>query len=186
MCKHVFVCMYKGYIYLIKLLKGSTSQPLSLKERQYLYANVIHHVHNLYLIVIVPIFKWKKDQRYIKLNSLISDNVSLKAHILMKAAISLSFYSLFSSYDRHWNIDISIKVGKVTLKVKVQRWQQEVYCFDKSWAILWWKNNHNMFSRKNSTLQILKLLQPCCRLASGQFLSPLTYYVDGWEFPDKT
>lgn len=64
-CKHGWVCVHKEYIYFIKMPKRSMTQSLPLRERHYLHSVVTHHLHNLYLIVIVPIFKRKGDPQYI-------------------------------------------------------------------------------------------------------------------------
>lgn len=43
----------------------SMTQSFPLSEKHYLHSMIVHHLHNLYLIVIVPIFKWKVHLQYI-------------------------------------------------------------------------------------------------------------------------
>ena len=120
---------------------------------------------------LFPFSNGRETRNIFKPNSLISDSVSPKGVYSCKAC-HWSFYFVCSPPRAGIEILIfRLRLGAWLWRPRSKDGNKKACRFDKSWYVLWWKNNGNMFSRKSSTLQVWWPKPPCGRRGSRQFLS---------------
>lgn len=96
-CKHMCLHVHREYIYFITFAKGSISQLLPPRERQWLVPYVTYII--CISLSLFPIFKWKED---LQLNSLMSDKISLQGIYPYEGCHVLMFlFCLHSTSSRH-------------------------------------------------------------------------------------